>query len=124
MTDEKKAEITKEYLNNTFKQTEENQLAIMIGSKCFYEGLEKGLAEGKPKWHDLRKDKTDRPTKDCDVALKVYNYRNHEILSDIGFYKIKEDMFYHYKSACKILAWCETPKFEEELNNGLNGNKG
>lgn len=47
MTDEEKAEIIKEYLINTFKQTEENQLAIMIGSKCFSEGLEKGLAEGR-----------------------------------------------------------------------------
>lgn len=47
MTDEEKAEITEEYLINTFKQTEENQLAIMIGQKCFSEGLEKGLAEGR-----------------------------------------------------------------------------
>lgn len=116
LSDEEKINLPKDvYLRNIFchdcslKKTCENDPCENY--EYWKEGYEKGLTEGKPKWHDLRKDKTDRPIKDCDVALKVYNYRNHEILGDIGFFEIKRNMFHHYQSACEILAWCELPKF-------------
>ena len=71
-----------------------------------------GLNKGRQKWHDLRKDKKDKPVEDCEVALRCYNCRTKKIIRDIGFYRKEEDIFYHYKSD-KIIAWCELPKFEE-----------
>lgn len=112
MTREEKAEITKEYLNNTFKQTEENQLAIMIGSKCFYEGLEKGLAEGKPKWHDLRKDPNDLPpkVKGCNFSTYVFSDNGNFVYYDYENKTFATNMI----TPIRIIAWCELPKFEEK----------
>ncbi|MCQ2595105.1 MAG: hypothetical protein MJ196_07575 [Treponemataceae bacterium] len=85
----------------------------LSSAEFWEEGYKKGLAEGKPKWHDFKKDPNDRPIQDCDIALKVYDYRTKTIISDIGFFRKKQDMFYHYKSACKIISWCQLPDFEE-----------
>lgn len=131
MTKEEKAEVIKEYLNNTFKQTEENTLAIMIGQKCFTEGLEKGLAEGrKEKWHDLRKNPNDLPkcTENEQVIFYVHEYYkdvekyiNHYCL---GFYKksflnddvklfVERSKGYECEHSTEdVLQWCELPKFE------------
>lgn len=108
MTDEEKSEITKEYLNNTFKQTEANQLAIMIGQKCFYEGLEKGLAEGEPKWHDLRKDPNDLPKESGEYWCKLKEERRYAF----EIYYI-DSLFYKSRwEELDIIAWTELPRFE------------
>ena len=75
----------------------------------------KGLAEGKPKWHDLRKNPNDLP-------------------KETGPYLTDDGNTYIYDTDCKkwrtprcmvcwdfnwlddgdIVAWCELPKFEEK----------
>lgn len=116
MTNEEKAEITKEYLNNTFKQTEANQLAIMIGQKCFYEGLEKGLAEGrKEKWHDLREDPNDLPKIDGDYLCRIYLYKADTTFPNVLYFdpSCKGFVLEEGGEPFEVKAWCELPKFEE-----------
>lgn len=74
-----------------------------------------GLAEGKPQWHDLRKDPKDLPN------------RTGEYFTNIGLLYYDElcnRHFWHTPSceACdysdeveedEVIAWCELPKFEE-----------
>ena len=66
------------------------------------EGVKYGLAEGKPKWHDLRKDPNDLPTLDG----MYWTY------SEWGYYDIHKWDYQLWKE-CKIIAWCELLKFEE-----------
>lgn len=74
----------------------------------FYNGVLKGIAEGKPKWHDLRKNPDDLPTESkeywCKLKSGHYDFRIYYI--DSLFYKS------HWEEL-GIIAWCELPKFKE-----------
>lgn len=61
-----------------------------------------GLTEGKMRWHDLRKDPNDLPT--LDGMYWTYN--------ECGYYDIHIWISQLWEE-CKIIAWCELPKFEE-----------
>lgn len=81
-----------------------------------------GLAEGKPKWHDLRKNPNDLP-KDSEsdecylVAFK--NFHNpEEIVTRTFYYNGREfveedyDEIPYFKKEGVLVGWCELPKFE------------
>lgn len=61
-----------------------------------------GLAAGKMRWHDLRKDPNDLPT--LDGMYWTYN--------ECGYYDIHIWIPQLWKE-CKVISWCELPKFEE-----------
>lgn len=124
---EKKINVPKDvYLRNIFccdcslKKTCENDPCENY--EHWKEGYEKGLAEGKPKWHDLRKDPNDLPKK------------TGEYFTNIGLLYYDElcnRHFWHTPSceACdysdkveedEVIAWCELPKFEEKINDSYN----
>lgn len=63
-----------------------------------------GLAEGKPKWHDLRKDPNDLPKENgC-----YWGYANY-----FGFQYRKIYWLGNKFDVTRVIAWCELPKFEE-----------
>lgn len=80
------------------------------------EALKQALAEGKPKWHDLRKDPDDLP-KDTGEFITNIGYLTYDMDGSGRF-------FWHTPicDACdyldeveadEVIAWCELPKFEE-----------
>lgn len=84
----------------------------------FRDGLLAGLKEGKPKWHDLRKDPNDLPLKmgiGSEVVLISYDGE----VTDFAYYNFEAKRWEHDEDAFYIcnpppIAWCEIPKFEEE----------
>lgn len=113
MTDEEeKAEeyaikITDELRNKGFLTNEEiNQRYAGIIQGVLY-----GLAEGKPKWHDLRKDPNDLPKHSglyCVQCGEVREFVKEELswftVHFVPCMNCTEDTY----------AWCELPKFEEK----------
>ena len=78
------------------------------------EGYKKGLAEGKPKWHNLREDPHDLP-KDNDKKLCFYK-KGKVIARYDSEYNCWETCFNNLETIIPlsvITAWCELPKFEE-----------
>ena len=74
-------------------------------SKCkTYKMYKLGLAEGKPKWHDLRKAPKDLPKHSGEYWSKWEDgtYSTVHYFTDNGF-------------GSYIIAWCELPEFEEQL---------
>lgn len=65
-------------------------------------GFSNGLAEGKPKWHDLRKDPNDLPKENGIYWCKWEDgsYSTEHYFQDYGF-------------GDYVIIWCELPKFEE-----------
>lgn len=64
----------------------------------------KGLAEGKTKWHDLRKNPEDLPKENgC-----YWGYVNY-----FGFQHRKIYWLGNRFDITGVIAWCELPKFEE-----------
>ena len=86
--------------------------------KGFIAGYEKGLAEGKPKWHNLRKNPDDLPKEDCTEVMFITEYKSETLAGTyingggegtpifdtfgIAFYEVEQ-----------VIAWCELPKLEE-----------
>lgn len=68
-----------------------------------------GLAEGEPKWHDLRKDPNDLPNGDEDCLCFISE------CYFVGHYA-KEDKEWHFDEFISngVIAWCELPRFEEK----------
>lgn len=70
-----------------------------------------GLAEGKPKWHDLRKTPNDFPPRIKKISETVIN-------------EFGTPCFYNFEKSCwqnwsyidieTPIAWCELPEFEAE----------
>lgn len=115
MTDEEKAEeyaikITDELRNKGFLTNEE----IDQRYAGIVQGVLYGLAEGKPKWHDLRKNPNDLPKE------------TGHYLTDDGEYIYDADRKkwrtltcmacwdFHWLDDEDVIAWTELPKFEEE----------
>ena len=61
--------------------------------------------EGKPKWHDLRKDPNDLPKEDCETVT-LHENGNKNII------KWKHGEWIN-AIVVPVIAWCELPKFEE-----------
>lgn len=83
------------------------------GCVNIYDNIERavlvGIREGKPKWHDLRKDPEDLPKENGDYWCKLKDNRLYTFevyYTDSLFYRSRWDEL-------GIIAWCELPKFEE-----------
>lgn len=110
MTDEEISEeyaikITDELRSKGFLSNEEidQRYAGIVQGVLF------GLTEGKPKWHDLRKDSNDLPKGDEDCLCLVSE------CYFVGHY-VREDKEWHFDEfrSNRVIAWCEISKFEEE----------
>ena len=109
MTDEEKAE---KYLIRFWQK---NNIVDILPIKTawdlrclFIDVIKYVLTEGKPKWHDLRKDPNDLPKENGEYYGKVNyfgeQYRNIFFVVDRKSFDVD----------C-VLAWCELPKFEEQI---------
>lgn len=80
-------------------------------------GYNRGLEAGRPKWHDLRKDPDDLPSRSDENKDK-----SNRVITDkgIGFYYFRKEKWYTsegdeaYCFERKITAWCEILKYTEE----------
>lgn len=103
MTDEEKAEEKyQEHINK------EDCYVSKSEEEIYTDGFFDGLAEGKPKWHDLRKNPDDLPKGDEDCLCLVSE------CYFVGHY-VKEDKEWHFDEfiSSDVIAWCELPNFEE-----------
>ena len=110
MTDEEKAE---EYTRNC-KYVETDYFVNKIAKvKAIY--LD-GLAEGKLKWHDLRKDPDDLPKESGDYWIK-YDSESEERggFYDVHHFEPDKPFYKKHWSEIEVMAWCELPKFEEQI---------
>ena len=108
MTDEEKAEEFakgKAYEHYHFLFEENDGSPVDFAKLCYLDGL----TEGKPKWHDLRKNPDDLPKDNRECLCFASN------CYFVGYYDEEYDQEWHFDEFCtdKIDAWCELPKFEE-----------
>lgn len=80
------------------------------------EGYKKGLAEGQPKWHDLRKDPKDLPDGGrqvivADKSRNGYNFACFCRSGNSGFWGYER--FISHIEDNYVLAWCDFPGFGE-----------
>ncbi len=113
MTDEEK---TEKYLNckTCCGRYDRIKKSCIYTEKCeLYNIYLAGLAEGKTKWHDLRKNPDDLPQNKSDVII----FRGYYTF---GFYETDEKVWLEfeysnvYKDAENVIAWTDIPKFEVE----------
>lgn len=66
--------------------------------------LKAQLAEGEPKWHDLRKDPNDLPKESGNYwgYVNYYGFQHRTLYWSDNQFDVSE-----------VIAWCELPKFEE-----------
>ncbi|MCQ2577485.1 MAG: hypothetical protein MJ176_03025 [Treponema sp.] len=118
MTDEEKAEEYANACRGTIKDIhwQDVRYAVLYG-----------LAEGKPKWHDLREDPNDLPKHDTEdeennfYLVAFRNYFNHEeiivrefLWSGAEFREEDNSEIPYFKEKGILVAWCELPKFVEK----------
>ena len=113
MTDEEKAiwKKSNEYLLDHFTQTFREHVhddILKHLEESYANGYKNGLAEGKTKWHDLRKNPNDLPKENGEYYGKV-NYFGEQ--SRNIFFVVDRKSF----DVDCVLAWCELPKFEEQI---------
>lgn len=112
MTDkERKAE---EYIENILCKNYDNDGTSLFTEEDMVNAVLYGLAEGKPKWHELRKNPEDLPKE------------TGHYLTDDGEYIYDADRKkwrtltcmacwdFHWLDDEDVIAWTELPKFEEE----------
>lgn len=109
MTDEEIEKEAKEYAQGNF-----------YSEQGFLYGYERGFTEGKPKWHDLRKDPNDLPKyKNSSVnrVCWINEYGNkcyHDAFyDDKGFYWVSEKTCIKRYPVINVIAWVELSEFEE-----------
>lgn len=129
MTDEEKSA---EYADKICKGC--NKIHCKIEDECFSHESTRlnyldGLAEGKPKWYDLRKDPSNLPKNRENVLLYVklhdkyerevvlIGYRDYgdclgEYCQDWGYIEPVCNCKYDFVDGEEVIAWCELPKFE------------
>ena len=104
-------EIVEEYLDKRYLK----DMGIRVPVK---EALLYGLAEGKPKWHNLRKNPNDLPKEDCTEVMFVTENKNETLT---GKYKngggegtpIFDTFGIAFYGVEQVIALCELPKFKE-----------
>lgn len=117
MTKEEKAE---EYLKCEFAcgdYDRENKKCIFKNKCEKYKIYLDGLSEGKPKWHDLRKDPNDLPNRNLPVYVQFADGDNYVAKYIDIRWSDKSCWVDQYDSTDYIhdvIAWCELPKFEEK----------
>lgn len=104
--EEKRYEIAKQYLIK--KYSGDYVDFIETEGQAYLDGL----AEGKPKWHDLRKDPNDLPTE-----TGHYLTDDGEYIYDVDCKKwrtlrCRVCWDFDWLDDGEIIAWCELPKFE------------
>ena len=87
-----------------------------------------GLYEGQPKWHDLRKDPKDYPTKE-DMLIRVRlrsgkeyictTYEEYLTEDEIGYNGYGSTIIYfdsngEWVDINEVIAWCELPTLDKE----------
>lgn len=100
--------------------------------RCCKEAYNTGFTEGKPKWHDLRKNPNDLPKNREEVLLYVklndkwkrnnvvlIGYRDYgdclgEYCKDWGYVEPIRSCKCDFVDGEEVIAWCELPKFEED----------
>lgn len=73
-----------------------------------------GLAEGKPKWHDLREDTNDLPPKE--YTGSCFSINVFIDTEDNAFYSYRDNVWVRESDGLrisKVIAWTELPKFKE-----------
>lgn len=110
MTNEEKAEEYTDSINTLIYDIEDNAINIARHlRKAFLDGLK----EGRPKWHDLRKDPNDLPKENghywCYVDDGVFHTDYGVIYFAGGKWESEK-----WENKTKILTWCELPKFERQ----------
>ena len=112
MTDEELKELAKLECKKLLKS--EKGYNGLSFQEFWEEGMKYGLAEGKPQWHDLRKDPTDLPDNGRRVLVKDKSRREYDVaclcrgISDFWSY----ERFTSHLRDNYVIAWCELPKFE------------
>ena len=111
MTDEKLKELAKMECAKLLKS--EKGYNGLSFQEFWAEGMKYGLAEGKPKWHDLRENPNDLPKRENERFSWSITVTN----------QLGEACHYNYGKLCwetplftgidEVIAWCELPKFEE-----------
>ena len=99
-------EILKDLVDSIFSQVS-ILLKLSLESACTI-----GFNEGRPKWHDLRKDPNDLPKKDEKFVTEV----SETVLSQKGqrvIYYFEEKKWYSDWQEEKVFAWLELPKFKD-----------
>lgn len=90
----------------------------------YYRNLEAaylaGLNAAKPRWHDLRKDKTDLPEKESQFESKLVYISYSDGDTDFAYYEFPHKEWYRLfndEPTIPPIAWCEIPTFEKEQDN-------
>lgn len=128
--DEKGYEIAKKYLRE--KYGDDYVDFIETEGQSYLDGYEQGYEDCrhyahdyyKPKWHDLREDPNDLPTKENVIIRCVLNNGN-EVICETDWYSPTEDEIGYGKLIIQfycnddwidtndVIAWCELPKFKD-----------
>lgn len=80
---------------------------LCLKEKHYRDGYLDGLTEGKPKWHDLRKDPNDLPRENGKYIIYIKVSEKRTITDTCDFFNG------YFGQYIKPIAWCELPKFEE-----------
>ena len=93
---------------------------IRMSASVYKDGIKQaylaGLHEGRPKWHDLRKDPNDLPKKNNGIYLVAW--KRDKYIEEYGEYGYDTDLFnadegYFEGTGDYAIAWCEIPTFKE-----------
>lgn len=100
-------ELGKWFSNAQYYYRPRNDKERNLMRSCYEEGYNNGYEQGKPKWHDLRKDPNDLPKERGEYLIL------HEDNTGFTHYSIRDFRNGYFECTNTILAWCELPKFEE-----------
>ena len=107
----KDEEMAEEYVQGI----EGDDCVILTDRKERKQAFLAGLREGRPQWHDLRKDPNDLP-KDNDEKLCFYG-KGKVVARYDSEYGCWETYFNNLETVIPssvIIAWCEIPTFDKE----------
>lgn len=111
MTDERKA-LCKQSIDyadgNIYTCPSPKKRDMEYYKRGLFKGYKDGLAESKPKWHDLRKNPEDLPKENGKYIIHIKVTERMSITDTCDFFN---GSFGRYINP---VAWCELPKFEEK----------
>lgn len=122
-------ELGKWYSNAQYYYRPRNDKERNLMHNCYEEGYNKGYEDGKPKWHDLRKDPDDLPKENVQIVFyvkeyfkSIEKYKNHYCLGvykksflndDVKLFVERSKGYECEHSTEYVLYWCELPEFKE-----------
>lgn len=112
MTEEELQQRALEFATTGYEKKLLSKDAILIIKAARFDGYIAGAKENGIVWHDLRKDPNDLPTQ-ANTGISDY------VITDrgVGYYNGRVKSWWvtnDYALTDKVIAWCETPKFEGE----------